>query len=220
MNLNEQLNERFKEYESNVTPKLLALLAEATGVSENDLKALGVGFCIDEQAVIFANHAPNGETADLIRWFNDDKKRSLVADEKLIYIKTEDVPRYIKAKLAGNFLQHSHASLIAEQWIKDCWTGTDGKLTLKYYEDSYWEWKGDAYYRLKPDVLNSKLWGYLDGKICIEQKWLQDDWFITCRVYVPTKYKLRQIRWALKHEVSDQNNAKEHTTIDAGKGEL
>lgn len=200
------LKERFKEYRRNVTPELLTLLVEATGVSEDDLKAFGIGFDTHEQAVIFADRAPDGEVANLIRWFNNDKKESLIIDEKLIYIKTKDVPRYIRAKLAGNFLYHSHASYIAKQWLDEKWTGTDGELLLDYYEDSYWMWKDDAYYRLRLDALNGKLWNYLSGKAYIEQKWLQGGQFIVCGIYVPSKYKLRQIRWTLKHEVIYLNN--------------
>ena len=207
------LQKRFKEYETNVTPKLLTLLAEATGVSESDLKTFGVGFCVNEHAVIFANRAPDGEVADLIRWFNDDKKTSLIADEELIYIKTEDVPRYIRAKLAGNFLHHSHASFIAIQWLEDCWTGIDGKLTLSHDQNSYLEYRDGRWYKLKLDILNSKLWDYLTDKTYIEQRWLRDGQFIVCRVYVPTKYRLRQIRWTLRHEVTRINNlrAKENS---------
>lgn len=204
------LQERFESYQKNVTPEFLKFLAETVNVSESDLKFLGIGFDTYEQAVVFADCAPTGEITNLIRWFRGNERRSLVADEgRIIHILTESVPGYIKAKVTENLLHHPHASFVAKQVLKEIWTGIDGKPTLDYYEDSYWEWRNDHYCRLKPDILNSKLLAYLKDKYYLEKKDVQGGIIVACRKYICTKYQLRQVRWCLKHEVLDRNNLQE-----------
>ncbi len=212
-----ELEQRFDKYRSNVNPKLLEYLAKATGVNENDLEKLNVGFDTDEQAIIFTERDPNGRTIYLVRWFRDDAKRSLIADEnELVYILNKDISRYVKAKIAGNLLWHPHASSIAKQWIKEHWIGENGKLSAGYYRF------------FRQDVLNNMLWNWLKDRNYIDKRWIQDPFpgsepeeevlqIAICRRYKPTTAKIKNIRWCLKFEV--QRVLEKHTTADAGKGD-
>ncbi len=207
------LSKRFEGYRKNVGPELLKLLTEATGVSESDLEKLSVGFDIDETAVVFAERAPDGRIISLIRWFDDSEKRSLIADEhELIYITTTDVPEYIRTMLTGNLLQHPHVSFIAKQWLNEKCTGVNGKLTLAHDRSSFLEYKNDHWCELKVNILNDRLWAYLKGKNYIDKRIIQGDWFVTARQYVPTKYKIRQVRWCLKMSLIRTSNTQECET--------
>ena len=184
------LEHRFDTFRTNVTKEFLKLLVEATGVSEDDLKTLDVGFDVQEQAVIFADRGPNGRIINLVRWFRDDTKRSLVADEnELVYIMTKDVPQYIKAKIAGDLLWCVHAPSIAEQFIEEFWIDENGRLNHSYY----------TYYRR--DMTNNMLWDWLKDKDYIEKKLIRGDLFTVCRQYKPTIAKIKSIRWNLRFEV-------------------
>ena len=215
------LEEQFELYQTDATPELLKLLADEFGVSEDDLKTLGIGFCTHELAVIFADRDANGDIIGLIRWFRDDKKRSL-AVEKInpSYILNNDVSKYIEARITGNLLNGSRASLIVKQWLEKQCAGKNNKPALWYGQDSFWEYRSNQWYRLEKSVLNNMLYAYLKDRNYIERRSVKGDVFITCRQYNPSKHKLRNILWVLKCEVialHDFKMIEEHATVDAGK---
>ena len=132
-------------------------------MSKDDLKTLGVGFCIHELTVIFADRNADGDIIGLIRWSHDDRKRSLAIEEvNPSYILNNDVSKYVKARVAGNLLDGSRASLIAKQWLKERWQIDEhGKLTLWYGQDSFWTYRYNQWHKLEKDVLNNTLYTYL-----------------------------------------------------------
>jgi len=131
---------------------------------------------------------------DLRSWV----RRGVTEEELLTYFnKTADT------KTDDNLLEDPSPLGVAKQWLKE--KHTNGIYTLFRHHRGEWrEYNGVCYRKVEKDILDSRLYHYLEGKYHIETKKGADS---AQKMYAPDEFKIRRVKHALLHSSQIHNGS-------------